>query len=211
MPKTIVADSHELSIAGLSHLVEQAFGTEPLYVVRDLASLKKVLKEEAAELLIIDPYAVRGLTADLLEQLLTDHTYIHPLVVVSEVNQADLTPLVKKGTIAIVTKNCSRREILMALEAIQHGEKFICNKVLESFLEVRTSGTGNNEEKKLSPREVEIISLIANGLSTEQIGDQLHLSPHTVHAHRKNILKKMEVATPVELVVKAIRERVISI
>lgn len=209
VPKTIVADTHELSIAGLTQLAMLAFGEEPSDYVKDIGSLSRVLAMQLPAVLIIDPYCIRGLETNELEQLLHQHPLIRPMLVVSQVKQDDLSPLLRKSPIAIVTKNCSRREMLAAMEAILHGEKFICNKVMESFIPASSFSNKLPAEKKLSDRETEIIQLIAHGYSTDQIGEKLCLSPHTVHAHRKNILKKMEVATPVELVVKAIREKLI--
>jgi two-component system, NarL family, invasion response regulator UvrY len=55
----------------------------------------------------------------------------------------------------------------------------------------------------LTVRETEILKLIASGKSTQVVADELHLSPHTVHTHRKSIIKKLNIKSPTEFVIYA--------
>ncbi|WP_339792831.1 response regulator transcription factor [uncultured Imperialibacter sp.] len=210
-PNVIVADTHELSVAGLLYLVHQAFETAQVETVKSRVALSNVLKNFPSGILIVNPYGVKDLDPASLLKVLTDNSQVYPLLLVSRIDQEDLKPLIKFGAIGIITKNCSQREVLAALEAAIHQEKFVCNKVMEAFLAVNEAADDLQSEKTLSEREIGVIRFIAKGMSTEQIGEELHLSPHTIHAHRKNILKKMNVKTPVELVVKAIREKLITV
>ncbi|MEQ8535477.1 MAG: response regulator transcription factor [Imperialibacter sp.] len=209
-PNIIVADTHELSVAGLLYLVHQAFETVQVETAKSRVALSNVLKNFRSGILIVNPYGVKDLDPASLLKVLTDNPQVYPLLLVPRIDQGDLKPLIKLGSIGIITKNCSLREVLAALEAAVHQEKFVCNKVMEAFLPVNAPDdqlSGN----QLSEREIGVIRFIAKGMSTEEIGEELHLSPHTIHAHRKNILKKMNVKTPVELVVKAIREKLITV
>ncbi len=207
----IVADSHELAVAGARHLVKQVFDLEVSTVVKDFKTLEEATETKAPTLLITDPYTVAGLQTGEFVQYLDQHPLIYPLLIISKIDQNDLATLIKRKTIGIITKTCSQREIVTAMEALQHDEKFLCNKVVEAFMQAQTSPGDAENDTSLSDREIEIVHYIAEGLSTEEIGDKLHLSPHTVHAHRKNILKKMNVKTPVELIVKAFRERILTL
>lgn len=210
-PLVIVADGHELSAAGLTYLAAKALENARIEVAKDRKALHDVLEYATEGVLIINPYGVNGMTPDNLAGLLESYPGFYPLLVVPKVEQNDLRHLVKQSAIAIVTKNCSQREMLVALEAALHREKFVCNKVMEAFLETGAPAHELSAATRLSDREISVIRLIADGLSTDEIGDKLHLSPHTVHAHRKNILKKLNVKTPVELVVKAFRERILTV
>jgi DNA-binding NarL/FixJ family response regulator len=210
-PNIIVADTHELSVAGLLYLVHQAFETVQVETAKSRVALSNALKKFPSGILIVNPYGVKDLDPASLLKVLTDNPQVYPLLLVSHIDQEDLKPLIKFGAIGIITKNCSQREVLAALEAAIHHEKFVCNKVMEAFLAAGDQSHDAHSEKVLSEREIGVIRFIAKGMSTEEIGEELHLSPHTIHAHRKNILKKMNVKTPVELVVKAIREKLITV
>ncbi len=60
------------------------------------------------------------------------------------------------------------------------------------------------EPTNLSPREFEVLELITKSMTTAQIADELHLSVHTINSHRKNILKKLNLNSPAELIVYAL-------
>lgn len=87
------------------------------------------------------------------------------------------------------------------------GEKFICNKILDVILEKNTYDTNN--ETVLSERETEIIKLIAEKYSSQEIAEKLFISIHTVYTHRKNIMKKLNMRSPVELILYAIDKGIV--
>jgi DNA-binding NarL/FixJ family response regulator len=99
--------------------------------------------------------------------------------------------------------------VLNAFHAVADGQKFFCNRVLDLLMENKVKKNDFTEGSTLSPREIQIIRHISEGLSTQQSADKLHLSPHTINAHRKNILKKLDANTPIELIVKALRLKIV--
>jgi DNA-binding NarL/FixJ family response regulator len=109
------------------------------------------------------------------------------------------------GPKGFVTKKCSEQEICHTLLSVSNSQKFYCNKVLDILMEhkipqqekILTLGT-------LTDREHQIVKMISKGMSTYEIADKLNLSHHTINTHRKNILKKWQISSPVELVLKAI-------
>jgi DNA-binding NarL/FixJ family response regulator len=80
------------------------------------------------------------------------------------------------------------------------GRKFYCNNVLDII--TRQTPNVNNEQLrlKLTRREYEILKLIARGYTSTQIAEKLVLSVHTINSHRKNILKKLNLKSPTQLV-----------
>lgn len=109
------------------------------------------------------------------------------------------------GPKGFVTKKCSEQEICHTLLSVSNSQKFYCNKVLDILMEHKIP----QQEKiltvgMLTDREHQIVKMIAKGMSTYKIADKLNLSHHTINTHRKNILKKWQISSPVELVLKAI-------
>ena len=118
----------------------------------------------------------------------------------------------KAGVMGILTKDCSQNEILNAMRATAQGEKFFCGKILDMIVEVDP----RKEElpsiaTPLTSREIEIVRHITDGQSTKEIADLLNLSTHTINAYRKSLLKKLDVRSPAELAIKAIKMGIIEI
>ena len=127
------------------------------------------------------------------------------LVISNHYKKENILKTIKNGTLGYLTKECGEDEILNALEAVMRGEKFFCNKILDIILEKHFDGKKDNgTTASLSEREVEIIKLAAKGFSNKQIADELFLSIHTVYTHRKNIMRKLSIKSPVELVLYAL-------
>ncbi|AKD04968.1 response regulator transcription factor [Pontibacter korlensis] len=110
----------------------------------------------------------------------------------------------KYGVCSYILKECGEQELINAVRATARGEKFMCSKVLEVILSEAATPEPVAVATNLSPREIEIIQLIAAGKSSIEIADKLFLSPHTINSHRKNILRKLNIKSPAELIVKAL-------
>jgi len=112
--------------------------------------------------------------------------------------------LLDMGVRCILTKGCSKQEILNAIHSISKGNRFYCNRILDQVMTRSESDEVTCEPADLSPREFEVLQLITKGKKTVDIADQLNISIHTINSHRKNILKKLNLKSPAELIVYAV-------
>ena len=110
----------------------------------------------------------------------------------------------KLGVSSYILKDCDEQELLQAVRATAQAKRFICNKVLEVILADTGSLEPNLDNLSLSSREIEIIRLIAEGKSRVEIAKILFLSHHTINSHRKSILRKLQIKSPVELIIRAV-------
>jgi DNA-binding NarL/FixJ family response regulator len=100
------------------------------------------------------------------------------------------------GAHGYVLKNADKGEILVAIYAVAAGKRFLCSEVglalLDQVLatEATPAGGGARPTSVLSRRELEVLQLIAEGLTTQQMADQLFVSKRTVETHRQNTLEK---------------------
>ena len=117
---------------------------------------------------------------------------------------------IKLGPIGYLTEECNSEEILKAIYSVSKGEKFFCNKILDVILERNFDKEITEEQKdNLTEREIEIIKLIAEKYTNQEIAEKLFISIHTVYTHRKNIMKKLQLKSPVELILYAIDSGII--
>ena len=116
--------------------------------------------------------------------------------------EADVKYLASLGINAIVNWDCPKEEILTAVQMARKGKKYICDRLLEHMLLPKTK-MSNPAVEQLSDREMEVLLLIAKGLTTNHIATKMHLSMHTVNSHRKNIMKKLDLKHPPQLITYA--------
>jgi two-component system, NarL family, invasion response regulator UvrY len=103
------------------------------------------------------------------------------------------------GVEGYITYDCSSEEIEEALDTVERGQQFFCQKILTILLPRLTIQPLHVSVKALTERETEIALLIADGNTNKQIGDLLCISPHTVHTHRKSLMKKLGVSSAREV------------
>jgi DNA-binding NarL/FixJ family response regulator len=124
------------------------------------------------------------------------------IVAVSMHNQpAYVKKMFQLGAKAYVTKNSSHEEMFKAMEVVMNGGVYVCNEVKdilsEQALGIETAGPDVND---LSWREIEIVRLIRNGLSSKEIASGLHITVRTAEVHRHNILKKLKLKNTAALI-----------
>lgn len=109
--------------------------------------------------------------------------------------------MLKLGAKAYVTKNSSQNEILTALDEVMNGGIYICSEIKDHLSEAMLDDESDKPDvRNLSIREIEIIKLIKNGMSSKEIADNLQISVRTAEVHRHNILKKLKLKNAAALI-----------
>jgi len=113
--------------------------------------------------------------------------------------------------------DANRSEILEAIYTLRNGYEYYAKSItdilLHSYLSDKKIGPAEKENKlkNLSPRELEVFKLFAEGMSNRHIAEKLFISVRTVETHKNNIMKKIELKTTVDLVKFAIKNNIIQI
>jgi DNA-binding NarL/FixJ family response regulator len=105
------------------------------------------------------------------------------------------------GASGFVSKNIPSADLIEAVNSVQRGNTFMCGKTVKMLIEYKG---GEGLKKSLTKREIEVLNLVARGLSTREIADKLFTSEHTIRKHRENINAKLNVHSGVEATVFAI-------
>ncbi|HTE31344.1 MAG TPA: response regulator transcription factor [Chryseolinea sp.] len=202
--KVLLADNQPLTAAGLTYLLNQRQDTTVVDNVLERDQLPHLLKKHYPDLLIVD-YDAPGFvsSSDLLE-VRTHSPSTNVLVVSADNNKASILEVLQAGVTGYLTKVCTTEEIMMAVSSVARGEKFFCHKILDIIMEKHFYPETDPTVGILTSRESEILTLLATGYSTQKVADKLYLSPHTVHTHRKSIIKKLNIKSPTEFVIYAL-------
>lgn len=201
--KILHANANVLMSSGLNAILSRGGGIDSIQNAVDEQSLFESLDCSNFDLVVIDPLSSSerftiGTTLKLKEKYPDKK-----VLIISEIHSPqNVLQILEKGVQGYLTRQCDAAEITHAIFAIAKGEKFYCNKVIDIALN-KEFDPENCEPTSLTERENEITALIASGFTNKEIGEKLHLSHHTVHSHRKNILKKLGIKSVSELTVYA--------
>jgi two-component system NarL family response regulator len=122
-----------------------------------------------------------------------------------------VTEMLRSGASAYVIKASAGTELVRAIQAVTAGQSYFCPEVTGAVVaEVRDSREAR-ETPRLARREREVLRMIAQGMRSQAIGEQLHISLGTVEVHRRNIMRKLDLHTIAELTKYAIREGIASL
>jgi DNA-binding NarL/FixJ family response regulator len=207
----VIADTQDLTTAGIRYLLTST-DISILAEANKFEHLWRIFKKEVPDALILDHTKLKDFQLTQFLSLHQEYSSVGVLIISTDENKDTIIKLLEAGVTGYLTKDCSKEEILMALRATVKGEKFFCHKVLDILIEDRVKKVPSEESVSgITEREIQIIQLVARGNSTQRIAQELNLSPHTINSHRKNILKKLKIKSPAELVIYAIDKGLITI
>lgn len=209
----LVADQHYLIRQGLKVIFNQF--PSKYHIIKDTDQYETVIPLVSLynpDVVIIG-LNIHGISATtIIEQLITEHPQQKILVIDTNEDTKEVIKILQMGVHGYILKQCDQEEIIEAIEAMMAGKKFFCSNVLKLNNPSDCSGfiSLNEVPIKLSEREIEILELIAQGLTNKEIADKKFISSHTVASHRKNLMKKFKAKNNVDLVISAIRDNFIA-
>jgi len=109
--------------------------------------------------------------------------------------------MLQMGAMGYLTKNSSKEELLVAITEVNDGRKYVCDEVKNILAQQElVEETGLPDMNTLSRREIDVVQLIKDGLSSKEIAVRLSISLKTVEVHRYNVLKKLKLNNTASLV-----------
>tara|TARA_A100001015_G_scaffold205254_1_gene229494 strand:- start:5498 stop:6136 length:639 start_codon:yes stop_codon:yes gene_type:complete len=208
--KVLISDFQFLTREGLIKLTESTQHFDLVGVLEDQEQCMEQVTQLRPDVLILGySHHQLDMNAALTELIRMQSTNI--LIVTNEVEKKHIQNLLSFGIKGIVTKRCSQTEIIHAIESVAKSNRFFCNSILELIMAPHEEVLANHELTGLSKRELEVLELIAKGCRTADIAEKLFVSIHTINSHRKNILKKLNLKSPAQLIVYALESKLVQI
>jgi len=210
--KVIIVDDHTLFRNGLRILLNTL---EDYQVVAEAANGRQfldLLGKDVPDLVLLDINmpVMDGIEAATIAQKLYPDLKIITLSMYGEEDY--YYKMVNAGVKGFVLKNSDIKEVKTALDVVYDGGSFFSSELLQNLVNsLKSSSKSKETHAELSEREMEILILICQGLSNQEIGDKLFISKRTVDKHRANILEKSESKNTAQLVVYAIKNKLVEL
>jgi DNA-binding NarL/FixJ family response regulator len=207
----VIVDDHEIAREGIRSRIDM----EPdLAVVSALSSaddLVRVCERHRPALVLMDIDMPGADPFTMISELRRLMPQIRVVLLSAYLRDGYLDAAVQSGAWGYLSKSESFDEILRGVRQVLAGDLAFAPEVLERFEFVnghfrRRSNESANPISLLTPRELEVMRLIAKGLSTKEIAGVLHRSPKTIDAHRTSLMRKLDIDDRVDLTRYAIRE-----
>ncbi|MBI5914904.1 MAG: response regulator transcription factor [Bacteroidetes bacterium] len=208
MKKTsvILADAQYLARVGMRHILSTIPSCEVVAEVTSEGQLLGKLRSLQPEIVVLDYNQPGRFTTETIAKVRDAAPLSRMLIISGDEDKKTIYQVLESGVNSFLSKQCGEKEIVDAVLATANNEKFYCTNVLNHLLEKSFPKEADCTPTPLSPREIEIVRLVATGLIAKEIAGKLNLSTHTVYTHRKNIMKKLQFGTTSELVLYAVNE-----
>jgi DNA-binding NarL/FixJ family response regulator len=215
--RVIVADDHALFRRGLEMVLESEPDIEVVAEANDGNEVVALAEQHMPDLVLMDVRMPgrNGIEATQAIKDAVPHTKILMLTISDE--EEDLYDAIKAGANGYLLKEISIEEVAGAIRSVHMGQSLISPSMASKLLNEFAAMARKDEEKqqmpapRLTDREMEVLTLVAQGLNNRDIAKQLYISENTVKNHVRNILEKLHLHSRMEAVVYAVREKLLEI
>jgi DNA-binding NarL/FixJ family response regulator len=206
--RILLADDHELVRSGLRMVLDSQPDLEVVAEASDGEEALKIGISAELDLAVLD-VSMPGLTGlQVAAELHESRPELHTLMLSVHDNEQYFFEALKAGASGYVLKSEANRDLIEACRGAMRGQPFIypaaASALVKDYLE-RVRRGGDAPSDPLTPRELEVIKLIAEGLTSEEIAESLAIAKNTVDRHRDNILEKLGLRNRVDLTRYAIK------
>lgn len=203
--RILIADDHGIVRGGLRLLLERQPDIEVVAEAVDGVEAFEAALAAKPDLCILDVSMPRMTGLQAARQIRAYLPDTAVLILSMHDDERYVFDALKAGAAGYVLKREVDHALLDAVRAVVAGEAFLTNAVERSLIREWMSDDSAGPEEPLSPREQEVLKLIAEAFNNKQIAETLHVAEKTVESHRANLLRKLGMRDRVELVRYAIR------
>lgn len=216
--RVLLVDDHQIVRDGLRSLLGKQMDIEVIGEADNGRDALVLARELLPDVVVMD-IGMRELNGiDATRQLKTEHPAVKVVALSMHSDRRYVSEMLAAGASGYLLKDSAFDELTLAIRSVAAGQMFlsqgVSGTVLDDYVR-RLTGTGGDAPasggKALSPREREVLQLIAEGASTKEVAARLHLSVKTVETHRRQIMDKLGIYNIAGLIKYAVREGLASL
>jgi DNA-binding NarL/FixJ family response regulator len=208
--RVVLVDDHSLFLAGVR--AELGDAVEVVGEAGSVADAVPLIKRLDPDVVLLDVHLPDGTGDAIINAVATDRPGVKFLALSVSDAAEDVIAVIRAGARGYVTKTIAAEELAAAIERVANGDAVFSPRLAGFVLDAFRAGeeiAGDAELNELTPREREVLQLIARGYMYKEIASRLNLSVKTVESHVSNVLRKLQLSTRHELTRWATQHRLV--
>jgi len=210
--RLLLADDHALVRAGLRELLQKIPGVEVAAEASNGRQALELIQAQAPDLVLLDIGMKELNGLEVAERVTREHRGVKVLILSMHANEEYVLRALRAGASGYMLKDSATTELKLAIEAVLAGKTYLSPNISRSVIDSYLHRTGSGKKAaldQLTPRQREVLQLIAEGNSTKEIAASLNLSAKTVETHRAQLMERLDIYDVASLVRFAMREGLI--
>lgn len=189
--RVLLVDDHQIVLDGIQLMLDHADGIECVGTVLSAKEALSTLRNKSVDVVLLDIEMpeMNGIECcKLIHQRFSD---IKVIALTMMIERSVIQSMLEAGAQGYLLKNTSQDELIRAIQLVHHGSTYYSGEVSQKILQENPGESSKNSFPRISRREKEILKLIIDERTTNEIAAQLFISAGTVETHRRNIMKKL--------------------
>ncbi len=210
MIRVVIVDDHQVVRQGLRFLLEQEDGIEVVAECPDGPSAITAVRRLAPTVVLLDLFMPGPAASDVLAQIKRDRPATEVLMLTSSTADEHLLAAIRAGALAYLPKTAGVDQVVASVRAAARGESLLDPQIAARLVrEVRNTSPRRGPLDQLSPRETEVLALLARGRSNREIARACAISEETVKAHVSSILAKLHLADRTQAAIFGLQQGIV--
>lgn len=209
----LLVDDHPMIRQGLHNLLSDVSEFQVVGEAGDGLEALREIELKKPDVLVIDMMMPNLNGLEVLKQTRKISPHTRTIIFSMQSAEVYVAESIKAGAAGYVLKDTGPGEIVEAIHSVMGGNRYLSEKLSEKLeaISPRLVDAALDPQQTLTLREREIIQMVAEGRSSNQIGNKIGISPRTVEIHRTNLMKKLRLKNHTELILYAIKHGIIQI